>query len=196
MKLIFISIFILLADQFSKIYVKGFYLPFINLEHSGLAKSKSIPIIEKFFYITPVENPGIAFGIDFGPEFKTIISILTIIATLGLIIYLFKIRKEDLFSRLSITIILGGALGNLTDRIFYGYFYGYGSLLSGNVVDFLDLRIFGFFLLNKVFGIYVFNIADVAIILGVVTLLFALSRKRKIARQNSIDKIQNSLSLD
>ena len=196
MKLIFVSILILLADQFSKIYVKGFYLPLINLEHSGLANSKSIPIIDKFFYITPVENPGIAFGIDLGPEVKTFVSILTIIATLGLIVYLFRIRKEDLFSRLSITIILGGALGNLTDRIFYGYFYGYGSLLSGNVVDFLDLRIFRFFLLNKFFGIYVFNIADVAIILGVVTLLFALSRKRKIAGQNSLDKIENSLSLD
>ena len=72
MKLIFISILILLADQFSKIYVKGFYLPLINLEHSGLANSKSIPIIDKFFYITPVENPGIAFGIDLGPEVKNI----------------------------------------------------------------------------------------------------------------------------
>lgn len=196
MKLIFISILILLADQFSKIYVKGFYLPLINLEHSGLASSKSIPIIDKFFYITPVENPGIAFGIDLGPEVKTFVSILTIIATLGLMVYLFRIRKEDFFSRLSIAIILGGALGNLTDRIFYGYFYGYGSLLSGNVVDFLDLRIFRFFLLNKVLSIYVFNIADVAIILGVATLLFALSRKRKIAHQNGVDKIENSLGLD
>jgi len=196
LKLIFISILILLADQFSKIYVKGFYLPLINLEHSGLAKSKSIPIIDKFFYITPVENPGIAFGINFGPEVKTFVSILTIIATLGLIVYLFRIRKEDFFSRLSIIIILGGALGNLTDRIFYGYFYGYGSLLSGNVVDFLDLRLFRFFFPNNVFSIHVFNIADVAIILGVITLLFALSRNRKIARQNSIDKIENSLSLD
>ncbi|MCZ6702221.1 MAG: signal peptidase II [Ignavibacteria bacterium] len=196
MKLIFISILILLADQFSKIYVKGFYLPLINLEHPGLVNSKSIPIIDKFFYITPVENPGIAFGIDLGPEVKTFVSILTIIATLGLIVYLFRIRKEDFFSRLSIIIILGGALGNLTDRIFYGYFYGYSSLLSGNVVDFLDLRLFRFFFPNNVFSIHVFNIADVAIILGVITLLFALSRNRKIARQNSIDKIENSLSLD
>jgi len=196
LKLIFISILILLTDQFSKIYVKGFYLPLINLEHSGLANSKSIPIIDKFFYITPVENPGIAFGIDLGPEVKTIVSILTIIATLGLIVYLFRIRKENFISRLPITIILGGALGNLIDRIFYGYFYAYGSLLSGNAVDFIDLRIFDFFLLNKVLNIYVFNIADIAIILGVVILLFALSRKRKIARQNSIDKIENRLSLD
>ncbi len=196
MKLIFISILILLSDQFSKIYVKGFYLPLIDLEHPGLVNSKSIPIIDKFFYITPVENPGIAFGINFGPEVKTFVSILTIIATLGLIVYLFRIRKEDFFSRLSIIIILGGALGNLTDRIFYGYFYGYGSLLSGNVVDFLDLRLFRFFFPNNVFSIHVFNIADVAIILGVITLLFALSRNRKIARQNSIDKIENSLSLD
>jgi len=68
LKLIFISILILLADQFSKIYVKGFYFPLFDLEHSGLASSKSIPVINKFFYITPVENPGIAFGIDLGPE--------------------------------------------------------------------------------------------------------------------------------
>jgi signal peptidase II len=196
LKLLFVSIFILIADQLSKFYVKGIYLPLFNIEHSGLPQSRSIPIIDRLFYITPVENPGIAFGIDFGPEFKMIVSIFTILATLGLMVYLFKVRKEDFIFRLSVAVILGGALGNLTDRVFYGYFYGYASILSGNVVDFLDLRLFSFFLMNKTFSIYVFNIADVAITLGVAALLFAISKKRKEIRKTELATVENSLSVD
>ena len=196
MKAIVISLLILIADQVTKIYVKGFYLPLFDFEHSGLRQSRSIPVIDDLIYITPVENPGIAFGLDFGPEFKTILSIITIVATLGLLIYFFKVRKETLFHRLSVAVVLGGAFGNLVDRIFYGYFYGYGSILSGNVVDFIDLRLFSFFLLNKTFGIYVFNIADIAIIFGVVALLIAITRKRKELYSSNIASVENSLSLD
>ena len=192
MKLISISFLILLTDQISKIYVKGFYFPFLNLVHNGLPKSRSIPVINKFLYITPVENPGIAFGIDLGPDFKTIISVFTIV----LLIYFFRIRKSDFLMRFSVAVILGGALGNLVDRIFYGYFYGYGNLFSGNVVDFLDLRLFGFFFMNRTFGVYVFNIADVAITLGVGIMLFALAKKHKKHVQNEDQVINNNLSLD
>jgi signal peptidase II len=196
LRVIFISLFILIADQVSKIYVKGFYLPLFDIEHSGLQQSRSIPVIDRLFYITPVENSGIAFGIDFGPEFKTILSIITIVATLGLLIYFIMVRKETLFLRLSVAVVLGGAFGNLIDRIFYGYFYGYGSILSGNVVDFIDLRLFSFFLLNKTFGIYVFNIADIAIIFGVAAMLIAITRKRREAYRDNIVGIENTLSLD
>jgi signal peptidase II len=196
LKAIVISLLILVADQVSKIYVKGFYLPLFDLEHAGLRQSSSIPVIDNLMYITPVENPGIAFGLDFGPGFKTILSIITIVATLGLLVYFFKVRKETLFHRLSVAVVLGGAFGNLVDRIFYGYFYGYGSILSGNVVDFIDLRLFSFFLLNKTFGIYVFNIADIAIIFGVVALLIAITRKRKESYSDNITSVENSLSLD
>lgn len=196
MRLILISFLIFLADQISKIYVKGFYFPFFNLEHAGLPKSRSIPVINKFLYITPVENPGIAFGIDLGPDFKLIISVFTVIATIGLLIYFYRIRKGDFLMRFSIAVILGGALGNLMDRIFYGYFYGYGHLFSGNVVDFLDIRLFGFFFMNKTFGIYVFNVADVAITIGVAIMLFALTKKRKQAVGIDEPEINENLSLD
>ena len=82
------------------------------------------------------------------------------------------------------------------DRLFYGYFYGYGSLLSGNVVDFIDLRLFSFFLLNKTFGIYVFNIADIAIIFGVAALLIAITRKRREYYRSNVATIENTISLD
>jgi signal peptidase II len=196
LKLLFVSFLILLADQISKFYVKGFYLPLLDFEHSGLPQSRSIPVIDKLLYITPIENPGIAFGIDFGPEFKTFISVITIIATLALAIYFFSIKKEDMSIRLSVAVILGGAMGNLIDRVFYGYIFGYASILSGNVVDFLDLRLFSFFLMNKTFSIYVFNIADIAITFGVFALLYAISKKRKEIRTPETAGVENTLSAD
>lgn len=196
MKLLFVSFLILLADQVSKFYVKGFYLPLLDLEHFGLPQSRSIPVIDKLLYITPIENPGIAFGIDFGPEFKTIISVITIIATLALVIYFFSIKKEDMFIRFSVAVILGGAMGNLIDRVFYGYIFGYASILSGNVVDFLDLRLFSFFLMNKTFSIYVFNIADIAITFGVFALLYAISKKRKEIRTPETAGVENTIIVD
>ena len=196
MKLLFVSFLILLTDQISKFYVKGFYLPLFDFEHSGLPQNRSIQVIDKLFYITPVENPGIAFGIDFGPEFKTFISAITILATLGLAIYFFSFKKEEVFIRLSVAVILGGAMGNLVDRVFYGYLYGYASILSGNVVDFLDLRLFSFFLMNKTFSIYVFNIADIAITIGVFAFLYAISKKRKEIRTTETTDVENSLSVD
>jgi signal peptidase II len=179
LKLLIVSFLILITDQLTKFYVKGIYLPVFNLDHSGLPQSRSIQVIDRLLYITPVENPGIAFGIDLGPDFKMLLSVFTIFAAFALLVYFVKMRNEDFFSRLSIAIILGGAFGNLIDRIFYGYFYGYASILAGNVVDFLDLRIFNFFLINKTFNIYVFNVADIAITIGVISLLFSMSKKRK-----------------
>jgi len=196
LKLLIVSFLILLADQVSKFYVKGFYLPLLDFEHSGLPQSRSIPVIDKLLYITPIENPGIAFGIDFGPEFKTFITVITIIATLALAIYFFSIKREDMSIRLSVAVILGGAMGNLIDRVFYGYIFGYASILSGNVVDFLDLRLFSFFLMNKTFNIYVFNIADIAITVGVCALLYAISKKRKEIRTPKTAEVENTLSVD
>ena len=196
MKLLFVSFLILIADQISKLYVKGFYLPLLDFEHSGLPQSRSIPVIDKLLYITPIENPGIAFGIDFGPEFKTFISVITIFATLALAIYFFSIKKEDMFMRISVAVILGGAMGNLIDRVFYGYIFGYASILSGNVVDFLDLRLFSFFLMNKTFSIYVFNIADIAITFGVCGLLYAISKKRKEIRTPETAVVENTINVD
>jgi len=196
LKFLSVSFLILITDQLSKFYVKGIHLPFLDFEHLGLPQSRSIPVIDRLFYITPVENPGIAFGINFGPELKILVSIFTILATLGLVVYLFKIKKEDVFIRLSVAVILGGALGNLTDRVFYGYFYGYASFLSGSVVDFLDLRLFSFFLMNKTFSTYVFNFADVAITLGVTALIFAITKKRKEIRATEKVDVENSFSVD
>ena len=177
MKLLFVSLGIFLVDQFSKLFVKGFSIPFLNIYHQGMYPGQRIPVIGDLFSITFVENPGIAFGIDFGSHFKFIISIFTIAATLGLLVYFFYIRERSFSLRFSIAIIIGGAFGNLVDRIFYGYFYGYSSLFYGKVVDFFDFRVFNFFLFNRTFGNYIFNFADMAVTVGVILLLFNFHKR-------------------
>ncbi|MBK6914600.1 MAG: signal peptidase II [Ignavibacteriales bacterium] len=82
---------------------------------------RKTPLIDHVLHLTFVENPGIAFGIDFGGEFKLLISILTIIASFSLLIYFFFVSKENIGQRLSLALIIGGAFGNLIDRVFMEY---------------------------------------------------------------------------
>ena len=104
---------------------------------------------------------------------KLWISIFSLLASIGLLIYLYIIRKKSLALRLSIAFILGGAVGNLIDRMFYGVFYHYAPLFYGRVVDFLDFDFFNFSLFGRSFDRWpIFNIADSAVTIGVLILLF------------------------
>lgn len=177
MKLLYVSVIIVILDQVSKFFVKGLSIPFINFHIPGMYYGQRIPLIGDLFNITFVENPGIAFGIDFGSDLKLLISFFTIAATGGLIIYFYMIRKKNFNLRLSIAIIIGGAIGNLIDRIFYGVIYGYAPLLYGKVVDFFDFRMFSLYFFHKSFGNYIFNVADIAVTAGVIMLLFNFHKR-------------------
>ena len=177
MKVLFVSFTVLIIDQLSKLYIKGFSFPIFRIHHRGMYQGQRLPVWGDFFNITFVENSGIAFGINFGSEFKLLVSLFTIIAVIALFYYLLRIKDKPLSLRLSVALIIGGAAGNLIDRIFYGVFYGYSNLFYGRVVDFFDIRIFNLLLFDKIFGNYVFNIADVAVTAGVIMLMFAYGKK-------------------
>ena len=180
MKLLFLSLSIFIIDQISKISVRGFNIPFFNINVGGLYPGESKTIIDNIFNITLVENPGIAFGIDPGESLRDIILILTILTCIGFFFYLIFAKKADLKFKIAIASILGGAAGNLFDRIFYGIFYNYAPLFQGNVVDFLDIRLIRFFLFDNIQGNYVFNFADVSILFGVFLLIYLIvSSKRQ-----------------
>ena len=183
MKVLFISFGVVLVDQLSKLFVKGFSIPFLNLSIHGMYQGERIPLLGNFFNITFVENPGIAFGIYFGDSFKFLISLFTLIASIGLAVYLYRSRDKIFSLRFAIALILGGAVGNLIDRIFYGVFYGYGPLFHGKVVDFFNLKFFNFFIFDRLFGSYVFNFADLSVTSGVILLLFALNWQRNIENE-------------
>ncbi len=113
---------------------------------------ESIPVIDGFFNLTYIRNPGAAFGLlaSTGPVFRTIFFGLASLFALGLLATIFfRLQHDDRAGQLSVAAILGGALGNLIDRIRYG-----------EVIDFLDFYV----------GAYhwpAFNVADAAISVGV-----------------------------
>jgi signal peptidase II len=181
LKVLFASLFIVIVDQASKLFIRGISIPFLKIDWQGLAHGQRNPVWGDVFNITLVENPGIAFGLNPGAELKMIISILTLIACIGLFIYLYIIRSHKISSRLAVAMILGGAIGNLIDRTFYGILFNYAPIFHGSVVDFFDIRIFELFLFNNTVGTYIFNVADIAVTIGVVILLFTL---RKSPEQN------------
>lgn len=147
-KITIISLFILLVDQIIKYIV-------IN----NMSLYKSIEIIPNFFNITYVENIGAAFSILSGNVlFLILISLFAII-----LIYLFLIKNKKL-NKLQITmysLLIGGIIGNLVDRIFRGF-----------VVDYLDFSIFGY-------NFPIFNFADVCIVLSAIALLFINIKEEK-----------------
>ena len=179
MKIILLSISIFIIDQISKVCVRGFSFPLLNINFNGLYPGESRVVIDNIFHITLVENPGIAFGIDPGESLRDMILILTILTCIGFFFYLIFTRKADIKFRIAIACILGGAAGNLFDRVFYGIFYNYAPLFQGNVVDFMDIRLIKFFLFDNIHGNYVFNFADISILFGVFLLIYLIVSSKK-----------------
>lgn len=134
---IIIIVLIVAIDQVSK------YMIIKNVSYN-----KMIPVINNFFYITYHENKGAAWGIM---QNKIYIFIpLTIILSVVMVYILF--RTESKMLKLALSFIIGGAIGNLIDRI-----------SKGSVADFLDFH----------FGSYnfpTFNIADSFIVIGTIIL--------------------------
>lgn len=181
MKVLYVSLGVVIVDQISKLLVKGFFLPFLNLNFEGMYLGQMVPIWGDFFRITFVENPGMAFGYDPGNGFKLMISIFSLLASIGLIFYLYVIRNKSLTLRIAIALILGGAVGNLIDRTFYGVIYNYAPIFYGRVVDFFDFNFFDFTLFGRSYDRWpVFNIADAAVTIGVLILLFFYKKNQEV----------------
>ena len=147
-----LSLAIVVLDQVTKLSVM-----------ESMRLHESIPVITNFFSITYIRIPGAAFGFlsSSSSSFRFVFFGVTSIFAVGLLgTILVRMPKDDWMGRLSVAAILGGAIGNLIDRIQQGY-----------VVDFLQVR---FDVLAPLFhGGYFpsFNIADSAITLGAICLI-------------------------
>ena len=129
-----------------------------------------------------------AMGIDILPTY--VISMISITATIGIFTYLvWTLKQAGLGYLFFMGLVLGGALGNITDRLIMGYIEGYGGLLDGHVVDFIyfSLRINDW----TVFP-YIFNVADIAISVSIITLLifgkYLLPEDPKAVPQNTSEQ--------
>lgn len=169
MRLLWIAAGVIAVDQATKVVVR---------QTMAMPPYRSIALIGDWFKLTYTENPGMAFGITFGP--RGMVTALSIIATLLIIVYLYRIRKGYRPYRASLCLILGGAIGNIIDRIFYARIFGYGSLFEGRVVDFIHVNLWSGYIPESVpllGGDYIslfpiWNVADMAIVIGVVGILF------------------------
>jgi len=170
-RVLFLTVFIVIADQVTKFMVKGIEFPALGISVPGMQLGNSIQVIGDFLRITFIENPGMAFGIEV-VDGKLFLTLFSIAASLGILLYLYVMRTEKLLFRISLALILGGAIGNLIDRTFYGVIYGESELFHGKVVDFIDFDFFnidlwGFYLTR----FWVFNIADASVSVGVLMML-------------------------
>jgi len=129
---------IVALDQWSKWAIKTSF---------NLYQSK--PVIQDLLHFTYVTNDGMAFGLSF-PGGKHVLLIMTILLTGFIVGFLWKEKNGHPLIKYGLALILGGAIGNLIDRLLYG-----------KVVDFLDLMIGNFHW-------YIFNIADSSVTIGMI----------------------------
>lgn len=143
--IIILSIIFFLIDLISKIIIK-----------ESLFLGQSIKVINNFFNITYVRNTGAAFSI-LSKHTYLLVFVSIFIITLVLY-YINKNKPKTKIEYISYSMILGGAVGNLYDRIVYGY-----------VIDFLDFLIFGY-------EYPIFNLSDSFIFIGVLILIVYMWR--------------------
>lgn len=173
--MLWLSLVIVIVDQASKLWVKGINIPSLGINIQGMRYGFSTPVLGDFFRLTYIENPGMAFGIDLGG--KLFFSLFSILLTFGILYYLYRARNEPFLFRFSLALILGGAIGNLIDRTFYGVLFQDAPLFRGRVVDFFDVDFFDINILGYNLSRWpVFNVADAAVTVGIVILLFVHRR--------------------
>ncbi|WKS95274.1 lipoprotein signal peptidase [Riemerella columbina] len=203
-KIAFITILVLLIDQFSKIYIKTHF----ELNESAVL----IPGVK----LTFVENPGMAYGFQFGGLIGKYFLVFTRIVLIGFMVYIFnKWLKEGRNSNyliIPMAMIFAGAIGNLIDGMFYGMIFdtgtvfdesvgrwigydgisqfssfghGYSHFMKGCVVDMFHFDWIDWWVpenwpliggTHLQFFKYIFNVADAAITVGV-TVLFIFRKK-------------------
>ncbi|AFK87006.1 MULTISPECIES: signal peptidase II [Thermoanaerobacterium] len=134
----------ILIDQISKYFVVRYLKPI-----------GTFPIIDNVFNFTYVENKGAAFGIL---QNKTLLFIIITIIVGTILVYSIIKVPSSTFYKFTLSMILGGAIGNLIDRVRLGY-----------VVDFIDFKFFP----------AVFNLADSMIVVGAILLCYTLILKRE-----------------
>ncbi len=129
---------------------------------SRLPLYESVPIISDFFHLTHVANTGALFGLMAGlaaPMRALVFITIPVLAIVLILAFQFRTSEADFLAQSGLALILGGAMGNLYDRIAYGH-----------VVDFLDFSLAGHHW-------PAFNLADSTICLGVFTLILDLFRR-------------------
>lgn len=130
-----LPLLIIFADQYTKYLVT-----------TNLSLYQSIPVVKDWIYITYAQNTGAAWSLFTGKV--SVLAVISSVVLVGLLIFFFKVRPRHWACRFGVLVLMGGAAGNLIDRIRHGF-----------VVDMVDTYLFGY-------HYPVFNLADSCIVIG------------------------------
>jgi signal peptidase II len=148
-----VPVIIVIVDQITKALVR-----------SLLPAHTSVDLIDGFLSFTHVRNTGAAFGILDDVHFPMKTVLLSAVALAGLVgvgFYARTLPRDQMLSRIGLALILGGAAGNLIDRV-----------VDGAVVDFVDVY-------WRTYHFWAFNVADSAITIGVILMLLDLFKAER-----------------
>ncbi len=160
------SVLIVLFDQLTKLIVL-----------SELTKVSTVELFEKVFYFTYCENTGAGFSIF--AEHTEVLAIVSACVIVAMILYVVLKKPQSRMLLTALTFLVGGAIGNLIDRVRLGF-----------VVDFLDFRLIDF---------PIFNVADCFVTIGAALLIIYIlfidgkdAKKEKINEDNATEKEQKN----
>ena len=160
------SVLIVLFDQLTKLIVL-----------SELTKVSTVELFEKVFYFTYCENTGAGFSIF--AEHTEVLAIFSAFVIVAMILYVVLKKPQSRMLLTALTFLVGGAIGNLIDRVRLGF-----------VVDFLDFRLIDF---------PIFNVADCFVTIGTALLIVYIifidgkdAKKEKINEDNATEKEQKN----
>ena len=189
--ILMITLPLYILDQISKWWVVfNFKLPFVLVDGEKFAVQEDTrPVIEGFFNLVRRHNQGVAFGIGNGTSWAPVVFLFVLVIALGAILFFWKRGAFTGPAKWSAPLLISGILGNLTDRLFQGFWlepYAGASFMTrlgqGYVVDFLDFKIPGFEKIMTSSGGHwpAFNVADSCISIAAVLLfLTAILEGRK-----------------
>ena len=183
-KFFLLALLIIVFDQLSKWAVHTYMQP---------GSAGEIPVLGQFAKLTYTLNPGMAFGAQLpAPYGKLVLTAFRSIAVVGLVYYIIRLCRQRVAAGYiaCMALILGGALGNLIDSIFYGVIYNNAPVDSptrwfyGQVIDMIFVPLYvGYFpkswpLIGGTYsnGFPIFNIADSSIFIGVALILLNQNR--------------------
>ena len=151
---IFIILLVCVLDQLTKLYAMDVIAAANNIAASEITVGLTKPVIEDVLHLTYIENTGMSFGLL--SEHRWVFMILSTVGIAALFAYLIYLKGEDRLLSVSLSLMIGGGIGNMFDRIILGY-----------VVDFFNFCYFDFWK-------WIFNFADACICVGAALMVLAV----------------------
>ena len=141
-------------DQLTKVWAMDLIAAANSMPVEQIAEGNTLPIFENILHFTYLENSGMSFGLL--ANHRWVFMLLSAVGIIALFVYLISLKGSGKLVCTALSMVIGGGIGNMFDRIFLGY-----------VVDFIDVRCIPGWK-------WIFNVADSAVCVGAALLILGI----------------------